>query len=110
MILEKLHDNGKLSVILDRPLCIYSKDINWSSNCWDLSINAELNTKNIDESYGLDVVERNDRVDVYIPRNAKCTLRKARDLAIDCTVIYKNIECDLTFDSDDSIDDYFMIE
>ena len=107
MLLDELNKQGKITVFVEQPLCIYSKDNVSYSSCWDNSTNDELDLDRVDESYGLDMVENGDRIDVYIPRNAKCVLKKAGP-NIDCTVVYKNIECDLLFE-DEPIDMYFSI-
>lgn len=106
MILEQLRQIGKLTVITTQPLCIYSKDPTSYSSCYDSRTNNELEIKLIDDSYGLDIVEYGERTDVYIPSNAKCTLK--RTINADCMIIYKNIECDLVFE-DEPMDMYFEI-
>ncbi len=107
MILEELNKNDKIDVILTQPLCIYSKGLTFQSKCWDINLNKWLEADDIDDSYGLDIIETGERIDVYIPRNARCILKKA-GADIDCVVAYKNIECDLTFE-DEPIDMYFDI-
>lgn len=107
MILDELNKNGRLNVCAIQPLCIYTKTLNSYSVCWDNITNNELNVDNIDDSYGLDIEERGDTINVYIPRNAKCVIKKTAP-NVDCTVFYKNIECDLLFE-DEPIDSYFNI-
>lgn len=108
MLLDVLNNKGKVDVFVTQPLCIYTKTSNSYSECWDIITNDNLELDNIDESYGLDLVETGDRIDVYIPRNARCTLKKPSNPNLDCTVVYKNIECDLYFE-DEPIDTYFDI-
>lgn len=107
MILKELEKHGKLRAITTQPFCIYTKTLNSYSVCWNNTTNNELNIDDIDDSYGLDIEERGDTIYVYIPKNAICTLKKTSP-NVDCTIIYKNIECDLVFD-DDSINDYLEI-
>lgn len=107
MLLDALNSNGKVTAFVTQPLCIYTKTSNSYSECWDNNTNSSLELDNIDDSYGLDLVETGDRIDVYIPRNAKCILKKAGP-NVDCTIVYKNIECDLLFE-DEPIDMYFDV-
>lgn len=107
MILDELNRKGKLTVRTIQPLCIYSKDSCSYSECWDNSKNDSLNIDDIDDSYGVDIVENSYRIDVYIPRSATCILKKSVP-NVDCTVYYKNIECDLLFE-EEPIDMYFEI-
>lgn len=108
MLLDALNSKGKLTVFVIQPLCIYTKTSNSYSECWDNLTNDNLELDNIDESYGLDLVETGDRIDVYIPRNSRCILKKPSNPNLDCTVEYKNIECDLYFE-DEPIDMYFDV-
>ena len=110
MILEQLRERDRLKVTLLQPLVVLYKDLTTSNNCWDTSLNKKLDVKDIDDSYGLDVVDSdgNDIVEVLIPKGAVCTFMKTSP-SIDCTVRYKNIECDLTFDNMDDIDCFFEV-
>lgn len=108
MILEQLEQQNKLTVITNQPICIYTKTKNSYSECYDHNMNSSLDVKNIDESYQLDVVNYDDSIAVYIPRNAKCTLYNTYPNS-DCGIIYKNIECDLIFE-DEPIDNFFTVE
>ena len=58
-------------------------------------------------AYGLDVKETNNGTEVYIPKNALCTIKNSGPNT-DCYVQYKNIECSLVFE-DESIDSYFEV-
>ena len=99
MILEQLEQQNKLTVI--------TKTKNSFSECFDSNTNSSLEIENIDDSYQLDIVDHDDYIDVYIPRNAKCTLIK--NPQVDCTIKYKYIECDLVFE-DEPIDNFFTVE
>lgn len=105
MLLDVLNNKGKVDVFVTQPLCIYTKTPNSYSECWDNLTNDNLELDNIDDSYGLNLVETGDVINVFIPRNARCILKKASP-NVDCTVVYKNIECDLLFE-DEPIDTYF---
>lgn len=106
-ILEELKTKGKLEVLTTQKLCIYTKDQVSESECLDTNKKTQLNVENIDDSYGLEIQENGDIVEVYIPKNARVFLRKGSP-NIDCTVLYKNIECDLFFE-DEPIDNYFEL-
>lgn len=108
MILEELNRNKRLEVYTTQALCIYSKDNNSYSECWDNNTNSNLDLDNIDDSYCLDIVDSGNRIDVYIPRNSKCILKPASSINADCIICYKNIECELTFE-DEPIEIYFEI-
>lgn len=105
MLLDELNSKGKITAFVTQPLCIYTKTPNSYSECWDNLTNDSLELDNIDDSYGLDIVETGDVINVFIPRNARCILKKSSP-NVDCTVVYKNIECDLLFE-DEPIDTYF---
>lgn len=107
MILNELNRNKQLRVITTQPLCIYTKTLHSYSACWNNATNNELNVDDIDDSYGLDIEERGEIINVYIPRNAICTLKKTAP-NVDCTIFYNNIECDLTFE-EEPMDNYFEI-
>ena len=107
MLLDELNNKEKITVVVTQPLCIYSKTPSFYSECWDNYTHNNLEPDNIDDSYGLNVVKTADRIDVYIPKNVKCILTKTNS-NIDCTIIYKKIECDLLFE-DEPIDRYFDI-
>ena len=98
MLLDELNSKGKITAFVTQPLCIYTKTPNSYSECWDNLTNDSLELDNIDDSYGLDIVETGDVINV-------CILKKASP-NVDCTVVYKNIECDLLFE-DEPIDTYF---
>ena len=107
MLLDELNRKGKITALVTQPLCIYTKTTNSYSECWDNLTNDSLELDNIDDSYGLDVVETGDVINVFIPINARCILEKANaNPNVDCIVVYKNIECDLLFE-DETIDTYF---
>lgn len=106
MILDELNKNKKIDVYTTQALCIYSKDDISYSDCWDNNTNSELEIENIDDSYGLDIVESGNRIDIYIPKNARCVLKHSPNINSDCIVCYKNIECELVFE-DEPIDVYF---
>ena len=108
MILEQLNHLDKITVITTQPLCIYTKCNNVESECWDNETNSQLDINNIDDSYNLNVIKDNERIDVFIPSNVTCILKKTNPNT-DCTVIYKNIECDLLFE-DEPIDNFFTID
>ena len=110
MILEQLRHKNKLRVNLLQPLVILYKDLTASNTCWDMSLNKKLDVNDIDDSYGLDVVDPdgNDVVEVLIPKGATCVLEKTSS-DVDCTVKYKNVECDLTFDNMDDVDCFFEV-
>lgn len=108
MLLKELNERSKLTVYTTQPVCIFSKSSQSWSECWDNNTSSILDISKIDDSYGLDLVESNNRIDVYIPRNAKCILTKPDNPNMDCTIVYKNIECDLSFE-DDAIELYFDI-
>lgn len=105
MLLDELNRKGKITALVTQPLCIYTKTTNSYSECWDNLTNDSLELDNIDDSYGLDIVETGDVINVFIPINARCILKKANP-NVDCIVVYKNIECDLLFE-DETIDTYF---
>ena len=107
MLLDELNRNGKLSVMTIQPMCIYTKTLDSYSICWDKFLDKELDIEDIDDSYGLEIEKRGDVLIVYIPRNAKGTIKKTNPNA-DCTIFYKNIECDLVFE-DEPIDYYLEI-
>lgn len=107
MILEMLKDKGKLNVFVTRPVVIYTKCLDSYSECWDRLNNCQLDVDNIDDSYCLDSVQSNDKIDVYIPSGAMCILEQSGPNT-DCKIVYKNIECELLFDGD-PIDQYFDI-
>ncbi len=106
MLLDELNRKGEITAFVTQPLCIYTKTSNSYSECWDNLTNDSLELDNIDDSYGLDIVETGDVINVFIPINARCILKKATNPNVDCTVVYKNIECDLLFE-DEPIDTYF---
>lgn len=105
-LLNELRANRKMDVVTTQPVGIYTKTLTSYSNCWDILNNDNLELDNIDESYGLDVVELPDRFDVYIPKGAKCVIIHGDNPNVDCTIRYKNIECDLIFE-DEPIDSFF---
>ena len=107
MLLDELNRKGKITAFVTQPVCIYTKTPNSYSECWDNLTNDILELDNIDDSYGLDIVETGDVINVFIPRNARCILKKANP-NVDCTVVYKNIEYDLLFE-DEPIDYYLEI-
>lgn len=106
-ILEELKAKGKLEAVTTQRLSIYYKDQISESICYDSNKNDELDPSNIDDSYGLEVEETDDTVEVFIPKNARVLLLNI-SANIDCAVRYKNIECDLIFE-DDPIESYFEI-
>jgi len=107
MLLNELNKNGKIDVFTTQPLCIYTKTLSSYSECWNNITNTSLNVDDIDESYGLDIEDKGDIINVYIPINARCVLKRTTP-NVDCTIFYKNIECDLIFE-DEPIDSYFEI-
>lgn len=108
MLLDELNSKGKITAFVTQPLCIYTKTPNSYSECWDNLTNDSLELDNIDDSYGLDIVETGDVINVFIPSNARCILTKKANPNVDCTIVYKNIECDLLFE-DEPIDTYFDV-
>ena len=107
MLLSELNSKGEITAFVKQPLCIYTKTPTSYSECWDNLTNDILELDNIDDSYGLDIVETGDVINVFIPSNARCILKKANP-NVDCAVVYKNIECDLLFE-DETIDTYFDV-
>lgn len=111
MIIQDLNqdiENKGVKVITTLPICIFSKDVTSYSSCEDLLYHDQLDIKNIDESYELDIVEANDRYDVYIPIDRTCKLFKTSNPNYHCTLLYKNIKCDICFE-DEPIDNYFDV-
>lgn len=107
MILEQLKLKKSLEVRTICPLCIYTKNAYSESECWDTSRNKEFDPTYVNSSYELDIINKEDTTYVYIPKGAKCTIKDINPNT-DCTVYYKNIECDLVFE-DESIEEYFEI-
>ena len=111
MILQCLNkdiDNQGIKVITKLPICVFSKDLTSYSSCEDLLYHDQLDIDNIDDSYELDIVEYNERYDVYIPIDHCCTLYKTSNPNYHCTLVYKNIKCDICFE-DEPIDNYFDV-
>lgn len=106
MIYEELQNNDIIEVYTTQPLCIYTKTNTSYSECFDTNYNDQLDIDNIDDSYQLEVIKNDDRIDVFIPNGVKCSLKKASPNS-DCLVIYKNIKCELVFD--EPIDNFFEI-
>ena len=98
MIYDELLKKNKLKVKTIQPIIIYYKDSISHSECYDISRNKRLDIDDIDDSYELDILETDDSIQVMIPRKAVCTL--TRSLNSDCTLTYKNIETDLSFDEE----------
>jgi len=107
MLLDELNSKGEITAFVKQPLCIYTKTPTSYSECWDNLTNDSLELDNIDDSYGLDIIGTGDVISAFIPRNVRCILTKANP-NVDCTVVYKNIECDLLFE-DETIDTYFDV-
>lgn len=108
MILNELIAKGKLTVRTIQPLIVYYKDNNSHSECYDRSRNKWLDIDDIDDSYGLDVMEESDDcVSVMIPEGRKCRISKSSP-NVDCFLEYNNIELDLLFE-DEPIDSFFEI-
>lgn len=111
-LLENNGGNG-IKVIVKIPVCVYyeSKNGYSESECEDLNIGGLLSLDNIDDSYGLSILEEGDGYIVNIPSETTCILKRGSNANYDCQVIYKNIRSDLCFDEDEyTIDDYFEIE
>lgn len=110
MILETVRQNKIVKVRLIKPFCVCEETNGRYSGCWDTDKDDDLQISNIDDSYGLDVI--NQGVDVhraYIPKGAICELKYVCS-NIDFEIIYKNIECDVAFDSNsETHEDYFEI-
>lgn len=107
MILEQLKLKKSLEVRTICPVSVYMKNAYSESECWDTSRNKEFDLTYVNGSYELDIKTKGDTTYVYIPKGAKCTIKDMNPNS-DCTVFYKNIECDLFFE-DDSIEEYFEI-
>jgi len=106
-ILDELKIKNKLLVITTQKLLIYYKNEVSESACYNILTHTELKPTDLDDSYGLDLEIKENEFFIYIPKGAKCTLKRIVP-NVDCTVFYKNIECDLVFDGE-PIDDYFGI-
>ena len=104
-----MKDKHLRQAITTQTICVYTKSAISESPCYDNSVclGAILTIDNIDDSYGLLVEKGEDFVKASIPKGARVTLA-AGDPNVDCTVFYKNIECDLLFE-DGELEDYFTI-
>ncbi len=103
-------ENGRLNVRTTQPLIIFRKDLNSHTHCYDNSTGRELDIDDlIDQEYGLDVSISDDNsvIDAMIPQNVKCILLKSSP-NVSCTLEYKHIKIDLTFE-DDPMDYFFEI-
>lgn len=106
---ENMKDKYIKQAIAKQNICIYTKSAISESLCFDNSahLGAILNIDNIDDSYGLLVEKGEDFVKASIPKGARVTLADG-DPNVDCTVFYKNVECDLLFEEGE-LEDYFTI-
>lgn len=107
---EAISKNNKVYAITDRQICVFTKNIDSYSDCFDTLKNKQLDIADITDDYELDIIDNSDecRIDVFIPSGAKCTLTKGSNPNYDCKIIYKNIECDLYFENE-PIDTYFSL-
>lgn len=106
-ILDELKIKNKLSVITTQRLLVYYRNEVSESSCYNIATHTDLKPTDLTDTYGLDLIIKDNEFFIYIPKGAKCTLKRTVP-NVDCTVFYKYIECDLLFE-DEPIDDYFEI-
>lgn len=83
----------KFKVITTQPVCIYTQNMNFQSNCYDLELQKELDINDITDDYCLDIVDNAGSLSVYIPKGMPCTV--TCNVPKEYSIIFKNIECEL---------------
>ena len=100
-----LQEKGKVEVIPTQPLLVFyqahNKQCGYNEVVDNNSKDGWLSIKNIDDSYGLNVITTDeDDYEVYIPANHKCIITKGSN-PNNFVIHYRHIEVETTFEEDE---------